>query len=153
MSTEPAWWHDAEPRLDAEPPRHMIVIVRCDRESLRAAEDAARMAGMSGCALTVVALLEPPWSLAFDPFGAAYFAMDDNEIDLAIHLSRMLDPYGVPWRLQPVTVEPVSAIAKLIEQSPARCVVIVRRRRWHRITRIARALDRRCGLPVLSLGD
>jgi hypothetical protein len=151
MSAEPAWRREATPGLDIQPGRHLLAIVRCDRESLRAAEDAARMARMSGCALIVALVLEPPWLLAFDPSGSAFVAMEDSEIDVAIELTRMLDPYGVPWRLWPIKADPVTTIAGLIERGPVRCVVVVRRRPWHRIARIARAIDRRFDLPVLSV--
>ncbi len=129
---------------------HLLVVVDTGRDGLNAAPYAASVAAELGCELTVALLIERPWTLALMPYDLGRVPDDDAEIDAVIWLTRVLDPYGVRWRLEPVTEQPVRTIRRITSSRPARLLVVGRRRwlpGWHRASRVAGEL----GLPVLAV--
>jgi nucleotide-binding universal stress UspA family protein len=132
------------------------LLVLCDRSdaSLWAAEYAVRTAADLGCGVTVALLLTRPSTLAWSPL---HVDVDDAgaELDAVIVLSYLLDPYGVRWQLEPVTHDPVRAIAALACRHRTRWLVVARRGliAGRRTGRVAGAVARRCGLPVLVVTE
>jgi hypothetical protein len=128
------------------------VVADVSRNSLHAARYAAQIAAELCCGVTVALLIERPWALALMPSDLGREPDDDAEIDAVIWLTRALDPYGVPWRLEPVTDEAVPTIGLLARRRHVRWLVVARRR-WlpavHRTARIANVLSRQHSLPVL----
>jgi hypothetical protein len=134
------------------PPGRLLVVVRNSSDGMRVAEHAGRLAASLPASLTVALILRPPAALALAAHAfVAYYPLDDVEIDVMLHLSRVLDPLGVPWRLEPVTGDPSATVARLASEEPVRWVLVGRERpRWPGYTPwLARTLRRRYRLPVL----
>lgn len=156
MTADPAdrrdGWPDSALRPAHKAPPHLLVVADISRNSLHAATYAAQIAAELRCGVTVALLIERPRALALMPYDLSGWPDDDAEIDAVIWLARILDPYGVPWRLEPVTDEALPTISMLAGRRHVRWLVVARRR-WlpalHRTSRIADVLGRRHGLPVL----
>jgi hypothetical protein len=132
--------------------QHLIAVVQGNAAGMRAAEHAGRLATESHSSLTVALILDDRMGLALAALASAvYFTYDDVEIDVLIHLSRVLDPMAVPWRLERVALPHARTIASLARLEHARAVVVGRRRlfRARYAPWIATVLRRRYGLPVL----
>jgi nucleotide-binding universal stress UspA family protein len=132
------------------------LFVLCDRSdaSLRSTGYAARLAAEIGGTVTVVLLLTRPSTLAWSPL---HVDLDDAgaELDAVIVLSYLFEGLGVHWRLEPVTRDAVRTVAALACRYRARWIVVARHRllAGRRTGRIAGAVARRCGLPVLVVDD
>jgi hypothetical protein len=155
MSIEPIRPATAEPLSPARSPGHLLVVIESDDAGIATADRAGSLAAASGCALTVVLILQLHWGFSLAALaGIVNPAMDDVEIDAVIHLSRTLERYGVSWHLKTVVDDPVACVAHLVRGRPVRWVLVDRHRglaRWRPPARVARALERRHGLPVRAI--
>lgn len=81
-----------------------------------------------GGRLTVVLVVDKPWTLVYDVTAAMHFSVLDFEISTFLWLGRMLDHEDVPWRL--VTVTSDAEAARVIDGADACRAVIGAGGRW-----------------------
>jgi hypothetical protein len=137
-----------------EPPRRLIAVVHNTTDGMRTAEYAGNLAATLHAPVTVALVLRPPPALALaaTAFIAMYYPLDDVEIDVMLHLSRVFDGLGISWRLEALTGGLLPAAVARLAGAESTCWVLVGRpwQPWPRHTpRLARTLRRRYGLPVL----
>jgi hypothetical protein len=150
--TDQALHPGSERNFVRKPGQHVLVVADCGTDSLYAVDHAGWLALGTHGTVTVALLPHSKMLQGIAASGGAYLPPIDVEMEVMVHLSRILDPHDVRWQLVTVEADPVATIGRLAHGLDAAWLV-VGGSRWpfarHRCLRIAQSLSRRYGLRVL----